>query len=72
MEKASSSMEGLYDEQDGKEFIEDRSQWNDDYMDKVMVKVLSNFSHERIDHLTEVVRRSEERRVGKECLRLCR
>lgn len=30
--------------------------WNDDYMDKVMVKVLSNFSHERIDHLKEVVR----------------
>ena len=56
MEKASSSIECLYDEHDGKEFIEDRSQWDDDYMDKVMVKVLSNFSHERIDHLKEVVR----------------
>lgn len=56
MEKAASSMAGLYDEHDGKELIEDCSLWNDDYMDKVMVKVLSNFSHERIDHLKEVVR----------------
>lgn len=56
MEKAATSMAGLYDEHDGKELIEDRTLWNDDYMDKVMVKVLSNFSHERIDHLKEVVR----------------
>lgn len=56
MEKAASSMDGLYDEHDGKELVEDRSQWNDDYMDRVMVKVLSNFSHERLDHLKEVVR----------------
>lgn len=56
MEKAASSMVGLYDEHDGKELVEDRNLWDDDYMDKVMVKVLSNFSHERIDHLKEVVR----------------
>ena len=56
MEKAASSMTGLYDEHDGKEFVEDRNLWNDDYMNKVMVKVLYNFSHERIDHLKEVVR----------------
>lgn len=56
MEKAAMSMEGLYDEHDGKELIEDQNLWNDDYMDKVMVKVLSNFSIERIDHLIEVVR----------------
>lgn len=56
MEKAAASMVGLYDEHDGKELIEDRSQWNDDYMDRVMVKVLSNFSHERLNHLKEVVR----------------
>lgn len=56
MEKAAASMVGLYDEHDGKELIEDRNLWNDDYMDKVMVKVLSNFSHERLDHLKEVVR----------------
>ena len=56
MEKAASSMTGLYDEHDGKEFVEDRNLWNDDYMNRVMVKVLYNFSHERIDHLKEVVR----------------
>lgn len=56
MEKVASSMVGLYDVHDGKEFVEDRNLWNDDYMDKVMVKVLSNFSHERIEHLKEVVR----------------
>lgn len=39
MEKAAASMAGLYDEHDGKEFVEDRTLWNDDYMDKVMVKV---------------------------------
>lgn len=55
MEKAASGMDGLYDEHDGKELIEDRSLWNDDYMDRVMVKVLSNFSHERLDHLKKVV-----------------
>ena len=55
MEKAAASMTGLYDEHDGKELIKDQSRWKDDYMDRVMVKVLSNFSHERIDHLKEVV-----------------
>lgn len=56
MEKAAKSMVGLYDVHDGKEFINDRSFWTDEYMDKVMVKVVSNFSHERLDHLKEVVR----------------
>lgn len=56
MEKASSAMEGLYDEYDGKEFIKDKSQWDDDYMDKMMVKLLSNFSHERIEHVKDIVR----------------
>lgn len=56
MERAAASVTGLYDEHDGKDLVEDRSLWNDDYMDKVMVKVISNFSHERLDHLKEVVR----------------
>lgn len=56
MEKASDSMVGLYDKHDGREFILDTAQWNDDYMSKLMVQVVNNFSHERIDHLKEVVR----------------
>lgn len=55
MEKAAAGMEHLYDEHDGKELVEDREYWNDEYMNRVMVKVLSNFSHERLDHLKEVV-----------------
>ena len=56
MKEAASSMVGLYDEHDGKELVEDHTLWNDEYMNRVMVQVLSNFSHERIDHLKEVVR----------------
>ena len=56
MEKAATSMTGLYDVHDKKEFVSDRSSWNDEYMNMVMVKVISNFSRERIDHLKEVVR----------------
>lgn len=55
MAKAAASMPGLYDQHDGKELVEDQTCWNDDYMDKVMVAALSNFSHERIDHLKSVV-----------------
>ena len=57
MKKAAAGVKGLWDEHDGgKEFITDKSKWNDDYMGEVMVKVVSNFSHERINHLKEVVR----------------
>ena len=56
MEKAAASLEGLYDAHDGRELIEDKSQWNDDYMDTLMVQVVNNFSHERLEHLKKVVR----------------
>ena len=57
MEKATRGVKGLWDEHDGgKEFITDKSKWNNDYMAKLMTKVVSNFSHERINHLKEVVR----------------
>jgi len=55
MERASRSMDGLYDSHDGDEFITDQSLWNDDYMNGLMVEVVTNFSHERIDHLKDVV-----------------
>ena len=57
MEKATRGVKGLWDEHDGgKEFITDKSKWNNDYMAKLMTKVVPNFSHERINHLKEVVR----------------
>ena len=56
MENAADSVKGLYDIHDGKEFEVNKENWDDDYMDKQMVQVVSNFSHERIDHIKDVVR----------------
>ncbi len=49
------NMPGLFDEHDGKEFILDPTEWNDDYMNKQMVQIIGNFSHERLEHLKKVV-----------------
>ena len=56
MEKKAQAMPGLYDAHDGKELIQDRAKWDEDYMNTQMVEVVDNFSHERINHLKEVVR----------------
>lgn len=56
MVQAASSVEGLYDEHDGKELIENQSEWDDAYMSRLMVQVVGNFSHERLEHLKKVVR----------------
>lgn len=56
MESISKAMKDLYDIHDGREFITDKTQWDDHYMDKQMVQVVGNFSHERIAHLKDVVR----------------
>ena len=56
MENASSSVQGLYDVHDGREFELNRKSWDDNYMDKQMVQLVGNFSHERIEHVKEVVR----------------
>lgn len=55
MEKAASVMNNLYDKYDGKELVEDKKQWNDDYMNEMLVELLFNFSHERIEHLKKIV-----------------
>lgn len=54
MEEASSSLKGLYEEHDGRDF-QDKNTWNDNYMNILMVQILNNFSHERIEHLKQVV-----------------
>lgn len=53
---ANSSIKDLYDKHDGDKFITDKSKWDDDYMNKLMVQIVNNFSHERINHLKDVVR----------------
>lgn len=55
MERAAANLKGLYDSHNGKPFIEDSSKWNDDYMNKLLVEVVLNFSHERIDHLKDII-----------------
>lgn len=56
MARLSENVPGLYDVHDGRKFILDTSAWNDDYMNRLMVQVVGNFSHERLEHLKEVVR----------------
>lgn len=56
MEKEASKIQGLYEQHDGRSFELDKSAWNDDYMSKQRVELISNFSHERLDHLKEVIR----------------
>ena len=56
MEKEAASIKGLYDEHDGSAFNTNKETWNDEYMNILMVEVVENFSHERIEHLKDVVR----------------
>lgn len=57
MEKAALSVGGLYDTHDGRAFIENPEEWDESYMNKMMVQVVGNFSHERVEHLMDVVRK---------------
>ena len=56
MNNLARSVSGLYEPHDGREIIKDSSAWNDNYMNKLMVQVVGNFSNERVDHLKDVVR----------------
>lgn len=56
MESLTRNIGELYDSHDKRNFELDKSAWNDDYMNKLMVQVVGNFSPERIKHLKDVVR----------------
>lgn len=56
MERMVSGLQEVYVPHDGQELITDKSQWNEDYISRVMAQVIGNFSHERVNHLKEVVR----------------
>lgn len=56
MSRLASKVRGLYDIHDGRELQSDISTWNDDYMNRLMVQVVDNFSKERLDHLKAVVK----------------
>lgn len=56
MEKvAAAYLKDLYDVHDGEELIKDKTLWTVDYMNSLMVEVVNNFSHERLDYLKNVV-----------------
>lgn len=57
MECLVSQISNFYDIHDGRELIIDESMWDNNYMDKLMVQVVRNFSHERVEHLKKVVRK---------------
>ncbi|MCL1996559.1 MAG: hypothetical protein FWG63_10165 [Defluviitaleaceae bacterium] len=55
MDNTARGVAGLYEAHDGREINNDSSTWDDDYMNKLMVQVVGNFSRERVDHLKKVV-----------------
>ena len=56
IEAAEKKMPDLWDEHDGQELDYDKSHWNDELMNREMVRVVNNFSHERIDFLKAIVK----------------
>ena len=56
MERRASGMVGLYVDYDGRPLISDSNQWTTDYLDLIMVQLISNFCHERIEHIKKVVK----------------
>lgn len=55
MAQMAKNMKDLYEKHDGQIFEMNRAKWTDDYMNTLMVDVMFNFSHERLDHLKDVV-----------------
>lgn len=53
---AESQLPDLYDTHDGEEFSGDVTAWNKDLLNEQMVKVVTNFSKERIAFLKKLVR----------------
>lgn len=49
----------IYDEHDGQQFDESISNWDRYYVDYQMYLAMSNFSHERIDHIKKVIQTPE-------------
>lgn len=48
---------GVYVDHDGRELNSDESTWDDNYMDKLMSQLSTNFSKERVEHLKKVIRK---------------
>ena len=56
MKNATQNLSDLYDTHDGRMLNYDKNTWDDSYMNELMVKIVGNFSHERVEHLQAVVK----------------
>jgi hypothetical protein len=62
---AEAELEGLYDEHDDEALNYDRTAWTKDYMDDQMVKVVYNFSKERLELLKSICKYRYKDRIAK-------
>jgi hypothetical protein len=56
MAKTASNVDKLYDKYDGEDLLADKNKWTKNYLGLQLVKVIDNFSTDRIEHLKEVVK----------------
>lgn len=56
LEFAKENMQDLFDEQDEEILKYDCSEWNETYLNNQMVKVVNNFSQERINLLRDMIK----------------
>ena len=56
MDRMASSVPGLYVPYDKGPLKMDADEWTEDYMDKLLVRLVDNFSKERVAHLKKVIR----------------
>ena len=56
MDRMASSVPGLYVPYDNGPLNTDPAEWTEDYMDKLLVRLVDNFSKERVAHLKKVIR----------------
>ena len=54
---ASSKLNDLFDEHDGEKLSYEMYDWNENYLNDQMVKVVNNFSNERLELLCNMVRK---------------
>ena len=56
MDAIVSGIRGFYEKHDNGEFENDKTKWDEEYLARLTVQTTKNFSHERVDHLKDVVR----------------
>lgn len=65
LEYASEQMGNIYDEHDGEELLTDKNDWDKQYMNNQLFKLVNNFSKERIKLLKAICRYLFSDRVKK-------